>query len=135
MTTPVLPDYTVAQGSPAALSFAVAPGQNVRAGRVVVLAAAMQCTESNGSVPHYLGVAGKAGATPAAAPFGIPNGVTVLCGAGVIHETPCQGPVAVAAVLSPGTQGRVNAAATNPIGIALTATTAADQMVRWLAYR
>jgi hypothetical protein len=136
MTTPLIPDYTVAAGNPSALSFAALPGQTVRAGRVVVLAGPMQCQESNGTSAFYLGVAGKAGATPAAAPIGIPNGVTVLCGAGVIHETPCQAAVAAGAQLVPGTQGRVNAGGpANAIGIALTATTGADQLVRWLANR
>jgi hypothetical protein len=138
MTTPLIPDYTVAAGNPSALSFAALPGQTVRAGRVVVLAGPMQCQESNGTSAFYLGVAGKAGATPAAAPLGIPNGVTVLCGAGVIHETLAQGPagIAVGAQLVPGTQGRVNAGGpANAIGIALTATTGADQPIRWLANR
>jgi hypothetical protein len=137
VTTPVIPDYTVAAGNPSALSFAVLPGQAVRAGRVVELAGPMQVRESQAAGPFYVGVAGKAGATPAAAPFGIPNGVTVLCGAGVIHETPCSAAVTVGQYIVAATGGQVagSAAPANSIGLALTATTAAGQLVRWIAFR
>jgi Uncharacterized conserved protein (DUF2190) len=137
MTTPLIPDYTVAQGSPAALTFGVASGNTVRAGRVVILTGPMTCQESGGPSAAYLGVAGHAAALPAVPVPVADDKVTVLCGAGVIHETLSQAAIAAGASVTAGTQGRVatGAAGPNTIGVALTATTGADQLVRWLANR
>jgi Uncharacterized conserved protein (DUF2190) len=118
-------DYTPAQGSPAALSYTA--GAAITGGQVVKISAADTVTPSAANDPSPVGVAGHNAA--------LNQKVTVLCGSGVIHETPSTGGIAVAAPVYASTGGAVSAAGTGAPAIGVAVRAAAGGRCRWLSFR
>jgi uncharacterized protein DUF2190 len=117
-------DYTPAGGHPAALSFTASAA--ITAGQLVMLTGADAVGPANAAGATYIGVAGADAA--------VGEGVTVLCGSGVLHETTA--PAAIAAGVPVGTaaNGALAAPGGANVGMSVRAA-AAGQACRWLAYR
>lgn len=119
-----MPDYTPAGGSPAALTFTA--GAAISGGQLVALSVA-------DTVVPAAAAAGDIGVAGSDAVAG--ERLTVLCGAGVLHETPSAAAIPVGTQVGPGAGGLL---AAGTLGLAVRASDpAATPPVpcRWLAYR
>jgi hypothetical protein len=146
MTMPMYAhDYTPAAGHPASLSFtaAAAPvgptGLVVTSGQLLMVDANGHVLPATAAASQYVGVAGN---------DAFPGGqVTVLTGAGVIHETAVSGAdIAAAAFVNIGGSGQVvtAAAGANNVGVCVRGGSAGDPVgppivapvaCRWLSYK
>jgi Uncharacterized conserved protein (DUF2190) len=123
-----MPDYTPPEGSPAALSFTA--GGPITGGVCVAVASQDAVAQaSNVATSVYVGVAGHNAA--------LNQKVTVLCGSGVVHETPFTGAAVVPGdYVFTGANGAVQGAAgtqTVPVGTAVRPS--ANGRCRWQAAR
>jgi hypothetical protein len=137
VTTPLYQstDYTPAAGHPAALTFPA--GAPIAGGQLLMVNAAGEAVPTTvAGAAEYIGVAGGDGTL--LVPGALGGDVTVLCGSGVIHETPSVAPIAAMSPVSAGAAGGIVGTANATIGVCVRASDpAADPPVpcRWLAFR
>jgi hypothetical protein len=131
-------DYTVAAGHPASLSYQAEAAADITAGMLLMVDGTGAVLPAGAATSPYVGVAGNNATTSPDPIFG--GQVTVLCGTGVIHETPVPAPVTIGEFVVCGANGIVVGAATpaaGTVGVVVGAVVdaAGDNWCRWLAYR
>ena len=118
-------NYAPAAGSPAALSYLA--GATITGGQLVEITGPGTVTPAAPTAGAYAGVAAH-NADPG-------DAVTVLCGAGVWHDSVASAILIPGIAVVPGAGGTVTQGViTNQIGVTVTGAAAGD-VCRWLAYK